>query len=188
MGAKPTDWLDSGQCKDCFVPAFNMRPSASVQYALALRKFEGDKVSSFDFGFIASSDNHRARPGTGYKAIDRSVTTEANGPSSEFFYKNTYPEELKSDVPWEVMPSEINTASELTMFEAERQSSFFTTGGLSAVHVKEIEKESGKGLRKKKLTRPVGLGFYYGLILLILKMVESLWGLKQSFLKILFLK
>jgi hypothetical protein len=141
LGAKPSDWLDSGQCKDCFVPAFNMRPSASVQYALALRKFEGDKVNSFDFGFIASSDNHRARPGTGYKAIDRLVTTEANGPSSEFFYKNTYPEELKSDIPWEVIPSEINTASELTMFEAERQSSFFTTGGLAAVHVSQRSRE-----------------------------------------------
>ena len=150
-GADPSDWLDSGQCKDCFVPAFNMRPSASVQYALALRKFEGDKVNSFDFGFIASSDNHRARPGTGYKAIDRLVTTEANGPSSEFFYKNTYPEEIKSDMPWEVIPSKINTASELTMFEAERQSSFFTTGGLAAVHVSQRSREGiWEGFKKKE--------------------------------------
>ena len=138
LGSKPSDWLDSGQCKDCFVPAFNMRPNSSVQYALALRKFEGDKINSFDFGFIASSDNHRARPGTGYKAVDRLVTTEANGPSSEFFYNNVFPLEEKSDIPWEIVPSEINTASELTMFEAERQSSFFTTGGLAAVHLSLI--------------------------------------------------
>ena len=151
MGAEPADWLDSGQCKDCFVPAFNMRPNASVQYALALRKFEGDKINSFDFGFIASSDNHRARPGTGYKAIDRLVTTEANGPSSEFFYNNIYPEEEKSDIPWEVVPSEINTASELTMFEAERQSSFFTTGGLAAVHVSKRDRKGiWEGFKNKE--------------------------------------
>ena len=151
MGAEPADWLDSGQCKDCFVPAFNMRPNASVQYALALRKFEGDKINSFDFGFIASSDNHRARPGTGYKAIDRLVTTEANGPSNEFFYKNIYPEEEKSDIPWEVVPGEINTASELPMFEAERQSSFFTTGGLAAVHVSKRDRKGiWEGFKNKE--------------------------------------
>ena len=151
MGAEPADWLDSGQCKDCFVPAFNMRPNASVQYALALRKFEGDKINSFDFGFIASSDNHRARPGTGYKAIDRLVTTEANGPSNEFFYSNIYPKEEKTDIPWEVIPSEINTASELTMFEAERQSSFFTTGGLAAVHVSKRDREGiWEGFKNKE--------------------------------------
>ena len=179
MGAEPADWLDSGQCKDCFVPAFNMRPNASVQYALALRKFEGDKINSFDFGFIASSDNHRARPGTGYKAIDRLVTTEANGPSSEFFYNNIYPEEEKSDIPWEVVPSEINTASELTMFEAERQSSFFTTGGLAAVHVsKRDRKEFGKDLKIKKLMQQAGQEYYYGLMSSIQNTEENLWDQK----------
>src|SRR5205085_31374 len=34
----------------------------------------------FRFGIIASSDNHRARPGTGYKELDRHETTEAHGP------------------------------------------------------------------------------------------------------------
>lgn len=180
MGAEPADWLDSGQCKDCFVPAFNMRPNASVQYALALRKFEGDKINSFDFGFIASSDNHRARPGTGYKAIDRLVTTEANGPSSEFFYNNIYPEEEKSDIPWEVVPSEINTASELTMFEAERQSSFFTTGGLAAVHVSKRDRKGiWEGFKNKETYATSGPR-----ILLWFDVINSKYGRKPMGSKI----
>ena len=88
---QPEDWLNSGQCKDCFVPAFNMRPKGSVQYALALRKFIDDKEYQFDFGFIASSDNHRSKPGTGYKAVDRLLTTEANGAASPFVRSQFYP-------------------------------------------------------------------------------------------------
>ena len=66
----PSDWLDAGQCKDCFLPAFNLRPKGSAQYMLALRNFNNDDVvERFKFGFIGSSDNHKARPGTGYKEI-----------------------------------------------------------------------------------------------------------------------
>ena len=28
----PTEWLDSNQCQDCFLPPFNMRPKGSAQY------------------------------------------------------------------------------------------------------------------------------------------------------------
>ena len=41
-GVKPEEWLDSGQCKDCFIPSFNYRPKGSAQYALAIRNFEND--------------------------------------------------------------------------------------------------------------------------------------------------
>ena len=37
-GATPDDWLDSGQCRDCFQPAFNYRPKSSVQYIMALAR------------------------------------------------------------------------------------------------------------------------------------------------------
>ena len=140
-GVQPEDWLNSGQCKDCFVPAFNMRPKGSVQYALALRKFIDDKEYQFDFGFIASSDNHRSKPGTGYKAVDRLLTTEANGAASPFVRSQFYPFEEEGIDSRKVIPSEINTPSELTMYEAERQSSFFTTGGLAAVHVEDRSKQ-----------------------------------------------
>ncbi len=77
-----SDWLDSNQCKDCFLPAFNYRPGGSAQYIAALRNFDdNDSIDRFRFGFIASSDNHKARPGTGYKEINRQEMTDATGPS-----------------------------------------------------------------------------------------------------------
>ena len=115
-GVEPEEWLNSGQCSDCFVPAFNMRPKGSVQYALALRKFSEGKEFQFDFGFIASSDNHRSKPGTGYKAIDRLLTTEANGAATPFVRSQFFPYEEKQIDSRKVVISEINTPSELTMY------------------------------------------------------------------------
>ena len=132
-GVQLEDWLDAGQCKDCFIPSFNYRPAGSAQYALALGNFDSDEVKRFRFGFIASSDNHRARPGTGYKEIDRFVTTEANGPPNEAIRESLYPQlEATSDI----LPIEIDDGLALGFgaFEAERMASFFTTGGLAAVH------------------------------------------------------
>ena len=78
----PTEWLDSNQCQDCFLPAFNMRPKGSAQYILALRNFNpDDTIERFKFGFIGSSDTHSARPGNGYKDINRIDFTDAAGPT-----------------------------------------------------------------------------------------------------------
>ncbi|MBU2678020.1 MAG: DUF3604 domain-containing protein, partial [Gammaproteobacteria bacterium] len=79
----PAEWLDSGQCTDCFLPSFHHRPGTSVQYGLAISNFDGlteevDPVR-FNWGFIASSDNHRGRAGTGYKEVARRLNTEAGG-------------------------------------------------------------------------------------------------------------
>ena len=134
-GITPEEWLDSGQCKDCFLPAFNYRPRGSAQYALALRNFEEGEEQRFKFGFIASSDNHRSRPGTGYKAIDRMVTTEANGPTAVFLEENLTLQEEESDEPRKVNLEELEIPDPFSLWEPVRQSSFFTTGGLAAVHV-----------------------------------------------------
>ena len=84
-----SDWLDSNQCKDCFLPAFNYRPGGSAQYIAALRNFDdNDSIDRFRFGFIASSDNHKARPGTGYKEINRQEMTDANWTFRS--YRGTY--------------------------------------------------------------------------------------------------
>ena len=133
-GAQPDEWLDSGQCRDCFQPAFNFRPRSSVQYIMALRSFEGAGAPRrFDFGFIASSDNHSARPGTGYKEYARSEMTESR--FSQFIRLPGSQREVREPVarsePFE--PADYR-GKFFAMREAERQASFFVTGGLVAVH------------------------------------------------------
>ena len=132
-GVTIEEWLDSGQCKDCFIPSFNYRPAGSAQYALALGNFDGEEIKRFRFGFIASSDNHRARPGTGYKEIDRFVTTEANGPPNESLRQAIYPLTESQSQSLELDRDNL-PALGFGAFEAQRMASFFTTGGLAAVH------------------------------------------------------
>jgi hypothetical protein len=133
-GATIEDWLDAGQCRDCWSPSFNHRPGSSVQYIAALRNFDDPRSPMrFRFGFMASSDIHKARPGTGYKEYRRQEMTEASGPAEPVgTIFNVPAREAKPEAdPFE-------TAGEgLTGFqllEAERQASFFLTGGLVAVH------------------------------------------------------
>ncbi len=79
-GTELTDWLDAGQCRDCFLPSFNYRPRGSAQYALAITNFDKpDEPAQFRFGFIASSDNHTARPGTRYKQYASHPMTDSWG-------------------------------------------------------------------------------------------------------------
>ena len=151
-GVTPEEWLDSGQCKDCFIPSFNYRPKGSAQYALALRKDINGIENRFKFGFIASSDNHRSRPGTGYKPIDRMVTTEANGPAIKFIEERLTPQELPSDIPREVNLDELQIPDPFSLWEPVRQSSFFTTGGLAAVHVDRRSREGIWDSFKKRET------------------------------------
>lgn len=132
-GARIEEWLDAGQCKDCFLPSFGYRPGNSVQYGLAIRNFDNaEKPSRLNWGFIASSDNHRARPGTGYKTNDRLRNTDAT--------------RLRADMVDRVYPKEAPQAASRVLdrqavlnrgfgaTELERQASFWTTGGLAAVH------------------------------------------------------
>lgn len=135
-GEQPTDWLDSGQCRDCFVPPFSHRPRTSVQYGLAITNFDDpDQWRRFRWGFIGSSDNHRARPGTGYKPYDRIRHTEAAGANSdEWRTRILGPEPPASDQPNAITQQELLTRAGFQLTEAERQASFFTTGALAAVH------------------------------------------------------
>ncbi len=83
LGESPEDWLDGDQCRDCFQPSFNYRPKSSVQYIMALRNFDDPAAPRrFEFGFMAASDNHMARPGTGYKEVARVSNTEARLPQA----------------------------------------------------------------------------------------------------------
>ncbi len=129
------DWQDAGQCRDCFQPAFNYRPKNSVQYMMALGRDDGrGGPFRFNFGFIASSDNHSARPGTGYKEVARSEFTESRFGtmrSTPVAYQRSVPEYSSKPVPFEFDPGK---TAPLGAFEVERNASFFLNGGLAAVH------------------------------------------------------
>ncbi len=138
-GEDPADWLDSGQCTDCFLPSFHHRPRTSVQYGLAISNFdevaEGSDPVRFNWGFIASSDNHRARPGTGYKEVARRLNTEAGGIVDPKYRPIFIPDEPEpTSAVYRMTREELTTLAGFQLTEVERQSSFWQTGGLAAVH------------------------------------------------------
>ncbi|MDJ0865815.1 MAG: DUF3604 domain-containing protein [Myxococcota bacterium] len=140
-GARPGDWQDSGQCRDCFQPSFNYRPRSSVQYILALAKpGTGAALQRFRFGFIAASDNHSARPGTGYKEVARTEFTEQR-------FGNFIDTPLGAGVDRtpsaEPVPFDIKTTlPPFAVFETERGASFFLNGGLAAVHAEGRDRDA----------------------------------------------
>ncbi len=135
-GGVYTVWVEADQCRDCFLPSFSYRPGGSVQYGLALTKFTDQGPLRFRWAFVASSDTHTARPGTGYKPVDRQNTTEANGPSTALWAEFMAGSVEKSSHPVLATQQElIDSGAGMNLADFERQSSFFTTGGLAAVHV-----------------------------------------------------
>lgn len=127
-GAEVEDWLNAGQCTDCYMPAYNHRPASSVQYGLAIRDFSrGPEPERFRWGMIGSSDVHTARPGIGYKEFRRlNMTDSALGRLGP-------PAILKDREPVADFLS-IDEAGGMVGPYFERFSSFFGTGGLVAVH------------------------------------------------------
>ncbi|MDJ0852586.1 MAG: DUF3604 domain-containing protein [Myxococcota bacterium] len=144
-----TEWRDSGQCRDCFLPAFNYRRRGSAQYMLAMTDFsDPEGPRRLDFGFIAASDNHSARPGTGYKEFGLRTNTDARqlvrvisrlGRSSE------EPLAESRRIRWQDVPD-----AKLT--EPERFNSFWYTGGLVAVHSASRDRRAiWEALRRKEV-------------------------------------
>jgi len=146
-GHEATDWLNSGQAPNAmFQPTFNYRPRGSAQYMLAIRDWSDPlNPKRFDFGFIGSSDNHTARPGTGYKEVGRGEMTEGRGRireadqgTSGFFSLSTGADEPTA----KSIPFTSSGESPLQLFEIERASAYFTTGGLVAVHSTGRDRDS----------------------------------------------
>jgi hypothetical protein len=135
-GVNLADWLDSGQCRDCFQPAFNYRPKSSAQYIMALRNFDDPDVpKQFEFGLMAASDNHTARPGTGYKEYGRVYTTESLlAQAGERVLGDFMPMPTQDPVPVSIPFDPTSGGAFFYLREAERGSSFFLTGGLIGVH------------------------------------------------------
>ena len=137
-GAKAEEWLDAGQCRDCRSPSFNFRPLSSMQYILALGNFDDPAhPRHFRFGILAASDNHFARPGTGYKAIREGHTesmTRAARPQGFNAVTRAMAAPPSEPSPRSI-PFDPNAGlSGFQLFETERQASYLTTGGLTAVH------------------------------------------------------
>ncbi|MCP4007011.1 MAG: DUF3604 domain-containing protein [bacterium] len=141
-GATAEEWLGCGSDRTLFNPAGQYRPGGSVQYSLAIsgQKQNADPLR-YRWGFIASSDTHRARPGNGYKDRMRRRYADIAGAPDERFSglipgtrgersAKSIPAEQLADVPLFARP------------EFERQSSYFLTGGLAAVHSKGRDRNS----------------------------------------------
>jgi hypothetical protein len=143
-GEDVPDWKNCGQCTDCYLPAYEYRPGGSVQYMLAKGDFENpDQPRHTTMGFIASSDNHTARPGTGYKEFARLRMTEARGAPNQSWDAAMFGE--RGEPAPESMSFTIDDLMKRPPFELmwmERQASFFITGGLVAVHVGERSREA----------------------------------------------
>ncbi|MDX1668557.1 MAG: DUF3604 domain-containing protein, partial [Limnobacter sp.] len=146
--AEPEDWLNCGQCTDCYMPAFNYRPGNSVQYIMQLANNdtpgEAGGPERFRFGFIGSSDTHSARPGNGYKENQRHTVTDASGAANpivqQTFFNSAEPD---SDPRFSVQFDLENTPYNfLQINETERQAAFFMTGGLVAVHSPGRDRDS----------------------------------------------
>jgi hypothetical protein len=143
-GEDVPDWQDCGQCTDCYLPAYQYRPGGSAQYILAKGDFSNPKAPRHStMGFIASSDNHTARPGTGYKEFGRLRMTEARGAPSESWRASMFGDRGRPEP--ESISYTIDGLMERPPFELmwmERQASFFITGGLVAVHASERSREA----------------------------------------------
>lgn len=104
-GTRIEEWGSCGQLEGSFLPAYGYRPRQSAQYAYALGSSEGQATDArYRFGLIGSSDNHRSRPGTGYREFEREIMTDGVG----------YP-----------IPDD---------WVDQRSTSYYYTGGLAAVH------------------------------------------------------
>ncbi len=139
------DWLDCDQCRDCFKPAMTLRPRMSAQYGAAISNFvereEDGRPRRFRWGFIASTDNHGARPGTGYKQFDRVVMTDARGiadPASDARVRRWLGGTQKDPR----LPQVAESSRLFELFDTERKASFMYPGGIVAVHAEGRDRRS----------------------------------------------
>ncbi len=129
-GATLEDWGNCGQCPDCFLPTFSPRPLMSGQYALS---------RNFRFGFLASSDNHSARAGSGFKEHARLQLTESRRRPDGLLGRLTRGTDEKTAESIAVNLQDLPIQKRRYM---ERANFFMATGGLAAVHAKGRSREA----------------------------------------------
>lgn len=136
-GSTVAEWLDAGQARDVFSPAFNYVPKKSAQYGLALSNFDDpDKPLRYTWGFIGSTDTHFARPGNGFKQYPRIGTGDAGmrGGRTPFWQWLLYDRSREQPVAESRSLHTLESYSGNSVSEQERKMSFLTAGGVVAVH------------------------------------------------------
>ena len=124
-GTRPEDWLECGQLAGGFMPALDYRPDMSAQYGLSVVSEDG---STYRYGLMASSDNHTARAGSGYKEIPRSRMSDAYGLRKDWL------EGMGTRIEKDPRPLDEPALIAGGLVGFERGASFYYTGGLIAVH------------------------------------------------------
>ena len=140
-GATTEDWLDAGQARDIFQPAFNYRPKKSVQYGLALRNFDDpDNPIGYKWGLISSTDTHFSRAGNGFKQYPRIGTGDAGMRGTRNSFWNWLIYGRHQEEPATSSRKVINVLGDNS--EQERKMSFLTAGGIVAVHAQGRDRQS----------------------------------------------
>jgi hypothetical protein len=89
----------------------------------------------FRWGFIASSDDHSAQPGTGYKQLDRERSSDARGLASPLLDRLLRPWVIgRQQDPQRAQEIPPEGPGFRGLFDVERSGSFLYPGGLVAVH------------------------------------------------------
>lgn len=141
-GATPNDWGECGQLAETFLPAMEYRPQMSAQYGLARRPAGADTTDdgAFRFGFIGSSDNHKARAGAGYKEIGRKSFGDAYGLRDDWDQRLKPEPKPISSRP--ISPEELRGGLPFSNPGTERNASYYYTAGLVAVHADGRDRSS----------------------------------------------
>ena len=103
---------------------------------------DGDTPRHSTLGFVASSDNHTARPGTGYKEYERRKMTEARGPVDEDWHRIVFGMPDRTQMSVALTKEKLQSIRPFLRLFLERQASFFLTGGLVAVHAPERSRDA----------------------------------------------
>ena len=137
--ATTADWLDCDQPRADFKPVLAPRAGMSAQYALAAsgpaeRDADGG-AARLRVGFVASSDSHTARAGSGYKEVRRKGMADAHGLAEGGVGARLLPWLAPaSDDPARAVPAPPGPQGFRNLFDVERGASFMYPGGLAAVH------------------------------------------------------
>ncbi len=137
-GSTPEEWGTCGTVEGLFSQAYIYRPEMSAQFGLAISDFSNPKRPvRFRYGLIGSSDNHKARGGSGYKEFGRKAMSDAWGFTQGAIDNLVKPQERSAEArdPADLPPLPALVAP-------ERGASFYYTGGLVGVHASGRDRDS----------------------------------------------